>query len=368
MNIILIVIIIILIYLLTHSIRENKTIKTDMGRVLNLREAALDISNRVVNLDPNHDLFDYILKSCISLLPASDYGSILMMNKDKILVAHASVGFNKDEIKKLRLRLEDSFVYVETGGNVEKATIINGLEQIVLVENTINSGDKGFVIRSEVSAPLIINGELVGLLCVDADSENVFTDEDVSVLDYMARQISAVIKNQNLYRDILYLSRYDSLTMILNRSSFDMIASNLLKEKDKEIVFIILDLDKLKKINDTHGHLVGDEMIKTFALALNSYFDDIDMCARYGGDEFVALTYRYTISEVEEMIKSMENKLKNDAYEKDGQLIYPRFSYGISRNEGIETLDDLYKLADSKMYSQKRSKGSRKTMKIDKIN
>lgn len=357
-------IIAILFYMLKKAKDENKNIKNDMGRVLNLREAALDISNRVVNLDPTNDLFDYILKSCISLIPKSDYGSILMFNEDKLLVAHASVGFNKDEISKMRLRVEDSFVYVATGGNVKKTTIINGLEQIVLAENTIKSGDKGFVIRSEVSAPLIINEEFVGLLCVDGDEENIFTDEDVSVLDYMARQISAVIKNQNLYRDILYLSRYDSLTMMLNRSSFDSIVSELIEMSKKKLVFVILDLDKLKKINDTYGHLIGDELIKTFSLELSKCFIGDDMCARYGGDEFVALSQERTESEVEELMIYLASNLKAGGVEKNGVYIYPKFSYGISTtSESLVTLDDLYRSADDKMYIQKRSKGSRRSTK-----
>lgn len=342
-------------FLLVRERINNIKIRRKMQRFIDLRESALDISNRVVNLDPNHDLFDYILRSCIELIPQSDYGSILMYNEEGYLVSRASIGFNKEEIKKMRLKLEDSFLYLATDGALDKTEIINGLEQIVLVENTINSGDKGFVIRSEISSPLFINGELVGLLCVDADKEKVFKADDVNVIDYMSKQISAVIKNQDLYNEILFLSMYDSLTNLYNRTTFDKKVADLLNE-NISIIFMILDLDKLKYINDTYGHHMGDEIIRSFARQLSKYFYGENMCARYGGDEFVAFSRSHSLLELEEVMKKLEADLKKSAIEKDGKLIYPEFSYGMSlSSEGIN-IDDLYRDADSKMYLQKHNK------------
>ncbi|MEL7658543.1 MAG: sensor domain-containing diguanylate cyclase, partial [Bacillota bacterium] len=293
------------------------------------------------------------------LIPKAKFGSILMFNEDGLLVAKASVGFNSDEISNFKLKLEESFLYIATEGRLDKTVIINRLEDIVLPKNIVKSGDKGFALRSEVSSPLYINNKLVGMLCIDGDENDIFSEQDIYVLDYMANQISIVINNQKLYGEVLYLSRYDSLTNMLNRNSFDREATVLLEDPSLYAqirYFVLIDLDALKAANDTFGHTFGDELLVSFSEIMKSRLNQRDLCGRYGGDEFAAIIYGdyYEVKNILETIKKEYTNTKK--LQKEGHFT-PDFSYGLaSFEEGHCDLDALYKLADTRMYEVKNRK------------
>ena len=227
MNIIFFVITVILVGLLILSIQRNAAIVKEKEQYILARDTALDIANRVVNTNEPAELYQYILEACLKLIPKAKFGSILMFNAEGLLTARASIGFNRDEINNFKLKLEESFLYIATKGKLDQTVIINRLEDIVLPENIVSSGDQVFAIRSEVSAPLLVGGELAGLLCIDGDQNGVFSEQDIYTLDYMASQIGIVIRNQKMYSEMLRISRYDGLSNILNRDSFDREAEKL---------------------------------------------------------------------------------------------------------------------------------------------
>ncbi len=359
MDVILILIIVILIALLLHSYRKITTVINEKEQLIHARDAALEIANKVVNTQDSTDLYQYILESCLKLVPKAKFGSILMFNSDGLLAAKASVGFNLNEISKFRLKLEDVFLYIATGGKMDRTVIINRIENIIKKENIVTSGDQGFAIQSEISSPLYINGELVGVLCVDGDENDIFTEQDIYTLNYMSNQISIVINNQKLYSKILQLSRYDSMTQMLNRDSFEQAVEMLLKDPSKDapnLHFILMDLDGLKAANDTYGHQFGDEILKGFSEIIQKYLNRNDLCGRCGGDEFAAviqgdhLHVSHILEEARTDLMEFKGRFNNPDF-------IPSFSYGkASFIEGNGSLDELYKLADSRMYQTKKNK------------
>ena len=359
MDIFLILIIIVLSVLLVYCNRRNHAVQVEKQQLIRVRDTALDIANKVLDTNTTTDLYQYILESCLKLIPKAKFGSILMFDQDGLLIAKASVGFNSSEINNFKLKLEESFLYIATEGSLDKTVIINRLEDIVLPQNIVQSGDKGFAIRSEVSSPLFINNALVGMLCIDGDENDIFTEQDVYILDYMSNQISIVINNQKLYGDVLYLSRYDSLTNLLNRNSFEREAAMLLGDPSldtKSRYFILIDLDDLKIANDTYGHIFGDKLLISFSTIIKNYLSKSNLCGRYGGDEFAAIFYgdQYEVQNTLEMIKNEFINTQKTYLEVD---FTPSFSYGIaSFEEGHCDLDLLYKLADTRMYEIKNKK------------
>jgi diguanylate cyclase (GGDEF)-like protein len=292
MNIVFFVIIVILVGLLILSIQRNAAVVKEKEQFILARDTALDIANRVVNTQNPAELYQYILEACLKLIPKAKFGSILMFNTEGLLTARASVGFNRDEISRFKLKLEESFLSVATKGKLDRTVVINRLEDLVLPQNVVNSGDQGFAIRSEVSAPLRVGGELAGMLCIDGDQDGLFSEQDIYTLDYMASQIGIVIRNQKMYSEMLRISRYDGLSNLLNRDSFDREAEKLLNDPSKDsasLHFVLMDLDNLKSANDTIGHHFGDEVIRKFSEMMQKYLGKNDLFGRYGGDEFAAV-------------------------------------------------------------------------------
>ncbi len=167
----------------------------------------------------------------------------------------------------------------------------------------------------------------------------------------MAKQISRVIDKHQLYEEVLFLSKFDVQTKLLNRNTFDAEAIEMINEAQlthEKLSLVIIDLDDLKRINDTYGHASGDDLIKTFANEFIKCLEKSDLGARYGGDEFVAIINHKDEATIEKELIDLQSKLKcNPIYVGDTSF-YPSFSFGIA-NMTIQcsTFDDIYKKSGS---------------------
>ncbi|WP_337997377.1 GGDEF domain-containing protein [Oleispirillum naphthae] len=97
--------------------------------------------------------------------------------------------------------------------------------------------------------------------------------------------------SERLRIDLARLASHDALTDLLNRRGFETVAEKLLAERAPRRIFAVLmmDLDRFKRINDTHGHETGDRVLAHFARVIDAHLRDEDVFARLGGEEFIAL-------------------------------------------------------------------------------
>ena len=156
------------------------------------------------------------------------------------------------------------------------------------------------------------------------------------------------------------LSLTDELTGLNNRRGFMILANGLLKfarRANHPLCLIYIDMDSLKSINDTYGHVHGDTSLTHFAQILTRTFRESDVIARMGGDEFAVLT----IDAKEGSIKIIQERLQSnvDTYNLESGRPYAlSFSMGIIRVdlEATFTVDALLTQADEAMYAHKKGK------------
>ena len=139
----------------------------------------------------------------------------------------------------------------------------------------------------------------------------------------------------------------DFLTNIYNRSSYEKYVNQLL-EKQRDFKIIFIDLDKIKQINDTHGHLAGDNVLKDFANAMKAVAKGNEMVARLGGDEFMMVIE--TGEGIKLIIKDIYKELKHT---KNPLLQDLTFSYGAYTHPVDMTVDEIYASVDKEMYEFK---------------
>ena len=178
--------------------------------------------------------------------------------------------------------------------------------------------------------------------------------------DLIIRSIRYALERHKLITMLRGLSLIDDLTGLYNRRGFMTIAEEKLKaakrEKKKLILFFI-DLDDMKRINDKHGHIVGDKALRATAEVLRNSLRDSDVIARIGGDEFAALA----LSSKEEKAKVIEERIdrKLDAFN-DEETVPIRLSLSIGRivESDLEgtTFSELLDRADAAMYRIKTGK------------
>ena len=151
---------------------------------------------------------------------------------------------------------------------------------------------------------------------------------------------------------ILFLALNDPLTELPNRTFLKQILEKMLEERTP-MVFLFLDLDFFKNINDIYGHSVGDRVIQEVALRFKHSLQEGDFIARVGGDEFVILVKEPL--HVEALCKALMQSL-----EKPFSIVEESFKLGVSIGLATfpkdgETFESLFKNADTAMYAAKNS-------------
>jgi diguanylate cyclase (GGDEF)-like protein len=148
--------------------------------------------------------------------------------------------------------------------------------------------------KSILAIPIKINDSVVGVIeLINRKAQVNYDDRDLSILEIFASYTSTLIKNALDARRFEDLSKRDNLTGLYNdRYFYDRLDMDTQKAIDEgsHLSLIFFDLDHFKGVNDTHGHLVGSQVLKEVAVIVEEVFLDSGAAsARYGGDEFVIL-------------------------------------------------------------------------------
>ncbi|WP_280770225.1 sensor domain-containing diguanylate cyclase [Salipaludibacillus daqingensis] len=154
-----------------------------------------------------------------------------------------------------------------------------------------------------------------------------------------------------MQRKLEYQSTHDELTQLLNRNAFRDKINHLNILADKSVGLIICDINDLKIINDTNGHLAGDQLIQYTADFLKKYFyGEGHEIYRIGGDEFAVITTGLMSTTFVSLHHQLVNESLNQPAEKQGWL-----SSGCAYIDSSKgNMDKLFKLADSEMYKHKK--------------
>lgn len=175
--------------------------------------------------------------------------------------------------------------------------------------------------------------------------------------------IDAFLSFGYFWKQKQYLEHYqqmavkDSMTMLGNRNAFELYLQELAGTSPGRLVFILFDLDKLKFINDTYGHTVGDQVIHIAAQCIRKVFEPVGTCYRVGGDEFCVILTSAANNEL--LLHTFETQLHQKS---EGSIPFS-VSYGWSEKyfgHGMKvSMNDIFslqKLADENLYRHKKGK------------
>lgn len=313
--------------------------------------------NRDVLLNENIELiYRTILDYLFSIFNTVNTGSILILGNDGHLTFAASRGFTEAYVRDFRLKLEDAFLYQETGGQITETRLITG-ETLARLVTMFEPGDWKY--NSVVSAPIFVGNRLFGILNLDSDQPGTFDEQDTAIVERFRAQIEVCLLAREQYQANIGRHHVDSLTGLFTRRYFEDLFSISLDRAlryQERFIIAIFDIDRLKYVNDTFGHLAGDQMLLTIASAIRASCRKSDVIGRFGGDEFVAL---YHTSDKEMMEKSIARILstlrtRNVNFGDKDKKHRLSFSYGLALfpNDG-ESLEALTAVADSHLYAMK---------------
>jgi diguanylate cyclase (GGDEF)-like protein/PAS domain S-box-containing protein len=174
--------------------------------------------------------------------------------------------------------------------------------------------------------------------------------------------LTDITERKQMEEEIRALSLHDELTGLFNRRGFMTLASHTLKTATrlhKKVALIYLDVDNLKKINDTGGHKMGDRALVEIGFILKKSFRESDVIGRLGGDEFSVLAMESTTMNAEALTRRLQDRIDlfnaRSAVEAGFNL---SASMGVTTRapDGPEEVTEMLSRADLLMYEQKRSR------------
>lgn len=245
-------------------------------------------------------------------------------------------------------------------------------------------GGTGIGIGSLISLPIKASGEVLGVLNVSHPHPAFFTEAHERTLFIFSNFLGQMLVNNRLLADMelvvrertrqleqtladaealkrryAELSVIDELTGLHNRRFFFPEARAALARSlrvKREFCVLLVDIDYFKSVNDTHGHRVGDEMLRLIAELFRLHVREGDILARFGGEEFVVALPDSSLEGAKQTGERIRLAVKETAHQLDGHNVTATVSIGISCFAGKESgdtqqlLDRLLSEADQALY------------------
>jgi len=216
-----------------------------------------------------------------------------------------------------------------------------------------------------LGVPLKVENRAIGAMAVQSYTDpNLYTEKDVKLMEFVSEQVATAIERKQMEEELQKLAHYDTLTGSYNRGyglallerdfKFDQ------RRKTKSLL-AYTDVDDFKDINDNFGHDEGDKVLIQVASLFKSTFRDIDIICRMGGDEFLLIFPESSLKDSpiikERLNKSLVqlNQTRKKPYKID-------LSTGLSEYDpdNPQSIDELIRIADNKMYEDKKNKRCKK--------
>ena len=225
-------------------------------------------------------------------------------------------------------------------------------------------GAHGDDLTALLPCPLTFEGRLIGGLVIYHMVPGCFTDEHRRVLGRVSEQAAAVIYNSTRFEQTEHESHTDPLTGLANRRSLDRqfeVGLALAARMQGTASVVVLDLDRLKEINDTYGHEAGDRALRAVGAVLRSTVRQSDLCARFAGDEFIVVLWDCSPENEARRVQEVQNAIAAHPFEpRPGVRVSLSISAGPARFpiDG-NTFEELLAAADERMYHDKAGRRSR---------
>lgn len=244
--------------------------------------------------------------------------------------------------------------FLAAGGPVDG--VIRSREPLLILDSPRG---KGSGLGSLMAAPMIAEGQLVGVIVVGNARSRAFQRRHVKLLTILASQAGVAIENAILYQRTEKLAITDPMTGLFNyRYFFVKLGDEIKKARacKTSLSLIYLDIDDFKRYNDCYGHQTGDKVLLEFADIIRANTRDTDTPARYAGDEFVIILPRTSREEAVVVVERIREALAGHRFTNVHGVPVRQ----VSASMGVSTYPDdgttesqLIDAADRMMYQQK---------------
>lgn len=274
-----------------------------------------------------------------------------MIKKDNIKLGNDIVVFNfKPLMNKINEQKTDcEIVYSEKKiENLETDKLIIDYRRLLNTNYWLKSKiskDKLYYTLNKLSFK-IIGGFLFLLLIIATAFSKTLTTTSKKIITELEEKVEKITE----------ISETDDMLGIYNRSKFfDVLKSEIYRSRryENNLSLIMFDVDRFKNINDEYGHLVGDKVLKKTTEIINSQIRELDLFARYGGDEFMILNPETKLNDAVKLAERVRKKIENTDF---AEVKDVSCSFGVAELKVEDDIDSLLKRLDDALYKAKEKR------------
>lgn len=267
-------------------------------------------------------------------------------------------GDNNDIISKLTRRLQTT---LDTRKIVELFS--DELSQVIKFQQFSYQGADNISFKSNDKAGvhscqfnLSLDHEALGTIKLSRKTR--FLEEEMAIIERLASTLVFPLNNAKMYYAALQSALIDELTGLGNKRALQ---SDLHREAERSVrrntplSVVILDLDHFKTINDTHGHLAGDQVLQNLAKTLSASARQSDLCFRYGGEEFLVILDETSPAQAALICERLRLSIAQQNFYYGAKPIPVTASLGCATLQEGESLEDFIGRADKALYVAKDS-------------
>jgi diguanylate cyclase (GGDEF)-like protein len=293
------------------------------------------------------DALRAVTDATLAILPG-DHASIRLLDASRThLLASARSGTGHDQpTVELQAGVGISGWVLEHG---EPARVVDVRKD----RRFVHVPGQGFAIGSMVVEPLVSERAPIGVLSVSSPELNAFSATDELLARLLANCSVGPIQRARLER----LAVTDDLTLAFNgRYLGTRLAEEIERARrlDKPLSLLWMDLDHFKLVNDRHGHVVGDMVLRAFVDRVRSATRRVDILVRRGGEEFVLLMPATTTNQARTIAERVRRCTGEHAIVADGARVAQTVSIGVATWDGRESTDAFQRRADEALYFAKQ--------------
>lgn len=217
---------------------------------------------------------------------------------------------------------------------------------------------------SIIGIPLKFNDNVVGVMNLSRSTTGGFSSSELRLLGLLADQAAVAVSNASLHQLVSQQAYSDTITGLPNRRALDeRLEQEMLNARrtNSFLAVVMMDLDGFKVVNDTYGHLIGDQVLRTLFNYLATGLRSSDFLARYGGDELTLILSQADPSSTRVVVEKILEKVSQFHFDApNGDVIRIGLSGGIALYPvHALTAADLVRAADEALYrAKKHQRGS----------
>ena len=215
-------------------------------------------------------------------------------------------------------------------------------------------------INAWMAVPVKVHGQVIGIITIDSTNPHAFDERDVYLASAFADTVAVALENARLYEEVYHLATIDGLLQVFNRRRFFELAQQAWAEAcsaEQPMVAAMLDVDNFKRINDTHGHAAGDQVLRAVAAACRDTLPPEVIIGRYGGEEIALIFVNTTLDTAAQIVEGLRQYISQQAVPYDAHNLYVTVSIGVAAypEHQATSLDALIDCADQALITAKRT-------------